>query len=83
MAQAGEPVLVEALVAKLAVEALDEAVLDRLARPDEDQRHAAVVGPLVEALPQFDAGPRSDPSLNNRFDTAASGFGGFPRGNER
>jgi hypothetical protein len=30
-----KPVLVEALVAKLAVEALDEAILDRFDRPDE------------------------------------------------
>ena len=32
-----EPVLVQTLVAELAVEALDVLVLDRLARPDERQ----------------------------------------------
>lgn len=41
----GKPVLVQALVPKLAVEALHEAVLDRLARPDEIQPNAAAVRP--------------------------------------
>lgn len=40
--------LVEALVPELPVEALDEAVLLRLARVDEVQPHTAFVGPLVE-----------------------------------
>jgi precorrin-6B methylase 1 len=35
MIHGDEPVLVQTLVAELAVEALDVGVLDRLARPDE------------------------------------------------
>src|SRR5690606_30092462 len=46
--QAKKPVQIEALVAKLSVEALDEAVLDRLTRSDEGQGHASLVGPLLE-----------------------------------
>ncbi len=41
---------IEALVAKSAVEALGEAVLDRLARPNEAQLDAVQVGPLIECL---------------------------------
>ena len=48
VAEAAEPVLVEALVAQAAVEALDEGVLHRLARRDEAQAYAALVGPLVQ-----------------------------------
>lgn len=47
LCQGHELVLVEALVPKLAVEALDVGVLDGLARPDEVQLHPAAVGPLV------------------------------------
>ena len=43
-----EPVLVQALVAELAVEALDVGVLRRLAGLDQAQLDAALVGPLVE-----------------------------------
>src|SRR3989304_115382 len=46
--QAEEPVLVQALVAQPAVEALDEGVLHGLARLDEAQRDPLLVGPLVE-----------------------------------
>jgi len=45
---AGEPVFVQAFVAKLAVETFDEGVFDRLARPDESQLHTVGVGPGVE-----------------------------------
>ena len=47
--QCHKPVLVEALVAKLAVEALDEAILDRFARPDEIQPDTAPVRPGVQS----------------------------------
>src|SRR6184192_2790837 len=46
-----EPVLVEALVAKLAVEAFDVGILDWLAGADEVQLHPDPVGPGVEGLP--------------------------------
>lgn len=39
---------IQALVAELPVEALDEAVLDGLAGPNEDQLDAVLVGPLVQ-----------------------------------
>lgn len=42
--------LVEALVAEAAVEALHEGVLDRPARLDEVQMYAVLVGPEVEGL---------------------------------
>ncbi len=45
-----EPLLVEALVAELAVEALDEPILRRLARCDQDVAHAATRGPGHECL---------------------------------
>ena len=45
---AGKPVFIQAFVATLAVEALDEGVLNGLPRPDETQLHAASVGPGVE-----------------------------------
>src|SRR4029450_8688589 len=45
---ARKPVLVQAFVAKLPVEAFNKGVLDRLARSDEAQLHAADVGPGVE-----------------------------------
>ena len=43
-----EDVFVETLLPQPAVEALDEGVLNRLARLDELQLHAAFVGPLIE-----------------------------------
>src|SRR5690606_10797597 len=43
--QRGEPVLVEALVAELAVEALDVAVLHRAARLDQQVFDAVVLRP--------------------------------------
>jgi hypothetical protein len=46
--QAEEPVLVEALVAQLAIEALDETVLLGLTGIDELQLDAGLVSPLVE-----------------------------------
>src|SRR5688572_20200325 len=48
--QVGEPVKVQALVAELAVEALDERVLHGLAGPDEVQLHSALIRPGVERL---------------------------------
>ena len=46
--QAGEPVDIEALVAKTAVEALDEGVLDGLAGVDELQLDLLLIGPVIE-----------------------------------
>ena len=46
--QTDEHMLVKALVAKLAIEALDVAVLDRLPRLNEVQLHAVCIGPGVE-----------------------------------
>src|SRR5258706_7756210 len=43
-----EPVQVETLVAKPAVEALDEAVLHRLAGLDEVELHSVLERPLIE-----------------------------------
>lgn len=51
LSQRGKPVHTEALVAKRAIAALDEDVLDGLARTDELQRHAAFVRPAVQRLP--------------------------------
>ena len=48
VADAVEPVLVEALVAKLPVEAFHVAVLLRLSRPDEDVPNSVEVAPLVQ-----------------------------------
>src|SRR5271170_2341927 len=45
-----KPVLVEALVAKLAVETLHIGVLRRFARLDQPQLDAALIGPLIERL---------------------------------
>src|SRR6188472_3158215 len=44
--QRAEPVQVETLVAQLAVEALDEGVLDRLARLDEAQPDTGALRPI-------------------------------------
>src|SRR5262245_22293463 len=46
--QAHKPARVQALVAELPVEALDEGVLHGLARLDEAQLDASLVGPLVQ-----------------------------------
>src|SRR6266478_3745939 len=43
-----ENVLVKAFLAQPRIEALDVRVLDRLARFDELQPHAMIIGPLVE-----------------------------------
>src|SRR5262245_14778751 len=48
--QIGEPVLVQTLVAELAVEALDERILYGLAWPNEMKLHPYPVGPRVERL---------------------------------
>src|SRR5215213_7035953 len=48
LSQAGEPARVEAFLAEAAVEALDRAVLHRLARVDEEQLHAVLVSPAIE-----------------------------------
>ena len=45
-----EAVHVQALVAQPAVETLDECVFHGLARPDEIQRDAALIGPFVQRL---------------------------------
>ena len=47
---AGQPVHVEALVAEVAVEALDMGVVDRLAGADEVEFHARAAGPSVDGL---------------------------------
>jgi hypothetical protein len=52
MRQAGEPVLVEALVSEAAVERFDVGVLRRLAWLDQAQRDATVVRPVSMARPQ-------------------------------
>ena len=46
-----EPVLIEALIAELAVEALDVRVLRRLARFDQPQLDPMPIGPGIERLP--------------------------------
>ena len=43
-----KPVLVQALIAKLAVEAFDIRVFDRFAGANEAQREAAVIRPRIE-----------------------------------
>ncbi len=48
--QAGEPAFVQALVAEVAVETLDLAVLGGLPQPDEVQLHVTVIGPGIECL---------------------------------
>jgi hypothetical protein len=48
--QTDKPMLVQTLVAELAVEALHVGVLHRLARPDEVQLHTAPIGPLIQCL---------------------------------
>ncbi len=45
-----EPKLVEAFVAQLAIEALDESVLHRLARFDKHVLHTMLVGPTRQRL---------------------------------
>ncbi len=46
--QGDEPVLIETLIAKPAVEAFDESVLRWLARFDESKLDALVIGPRIE-----------------------------------
>src|SRR5437588_519881 len=48
--QADEPVLAQALVTELPVEALDITVLHRLARIDEAQRDSTLGRPLIHGL---------------------------------
>src|SRR5262249_17207699 len=48
LVEAEKPVLVEAFVAKLPVEAFDEGVFDGTPWSDEEKPHAAAVRPLVE-----------------------------------
>ena len=48
--QREEPVLIQALVPKLPVEALDVRVLDGLTRLDELQRDAGISGPHIEGI---------------------------------
>lgn len=42
--------LVQAFIPEAAVEALDERVLDRLARLDEGERDAMLIGPLIHGF---------------------------------
>ena len=46
----GKPVFVEALIAELAIEALDVRVLGRFSGSDEVDTHSVLVGSLVEGL---------------------------------
>ncbi len=46
--QIQEPVLIQALLAQPSVEALDEGVLYRLARPDELELHTPQMRPLIQ-----------------------------------
>ena len=46
--QRQEPVCVQAFITQTAVEAFDEGIVGRLARPAEVQRDAVDVGPMVE-----------------------------------
>src|SRR5712692_3460474 len=48
--QGSEPVLVQALIPPLAVEALDESILHRLPRLDEMQFHPSLVSPDIQRL---------------------------------
>ncbi len=48
--QAQKPVLIETSIAELAVEALDEGILCRLARLDEGQRDFALTRPKEHRL---------------------------------
>jgi len=50
VAQVGEPVLIQALIAELPVEALDERVLHGLAGPDEVEPDPHAVGPGIQGL---------------------------------
>lgn len=60
--------LIQALVAELAVDALDICVLDRLARPDECQADVVLVGPGVER-PTLELGTMID---GDRYGWAAA-----------
>ena len=46
--QARKPMVIQALIPKPAVEALDEGILRRFARLDQLELHAVLVGPLVQ-----------------------------------
>src|SRR5437667_11139776 len=48
LGQRGEVMLVQALVPQLAIEALDETVLDRMPGPDEVEADALRTRPLIE-----------------------------------
>ena len=50
---------IQALIAELPIEALDEAILDRLAWTDEDELNPVLVGPLVQS-PACELGPVVD-----------------------
>lgn len=60
-----EPVLVEAFVSQLPVEALRVGVIDRLPRPDEVHAHAAAVGPGIERGAGFRQRARGDDPLED------------------
>ncbi len=68
--QSLEPVLVEALVAELAVEALDAAVLHELARLDQQMSHVMLdrlTVPTIASV-KFQSGPAARPG--DRWPTA-------------
>jgi len=48
--QVTDPVFIQTLIPKLAIEALDVSVLRRLSRLNHHRRDAVVVGPLIEYL---------------------------------
>src|SRR5215217_587965 len=50
IAQANEPMAVETFVAQSSMKALDKRVLHRLARFNEAQLDAPLVGPLIDGL---------------------------------
>ena len=49
--QGQKPVLVQALIPKLAVEAINTCILDRLSRWDAMQRDPMLIGPRVQGVP--------------------------------
>jgi hypothetical protein len=83
--EAREPVLVRALLAELAAEALDVAVLHGLLRLDEVQPHASAAGPLVERStrglrPAVDDDRVGKPSLlGDAIEMPAGGLSGIER----
>jgi hypothetical protein len=63
--KAHEPILVQALVPKLPIEAFDECVLDRLARADVHYFNPAFVRPAIECCSFSSAIPRRAPKTGH------------------